>query len=163
MAHSSQKRPGSSHNSRSPRPSGSNPIARSLRLLRPAGPVEKAVRPVENDVGFPASVDLSQDETVATLLPTPKKGRKSAKDPTPPSSSSSPGEPAPTEEPKQIPTDEMLRSACGARQERGLANGEANVGTWIRELIAKYVGEPGKKAADIPQDQRPAFLRELLA
>jgi hypothetical protein len=126
----------------------------------PAATVEEAVPPVENDAGFPASVDLSQP---AAPLPVSKKGRKSAQNPTPsipPSdepSNSSPGEEKP------IPTDEMLRSACGARQERGLANGETNVGVWIRELIAKYVGSPGKKAADIPQDQRPAFIRELLA
>ena len=57
----------------------------------------------------------------------------------------------------------MLRSACAARQERGLAEGNTAIGDEIRALIARFVGERGKKAADISMEGRPEFLRYLLA
>jgi hypothetical protein len=102
-------------------------------------------------------------------MPAPKKrGRKSAADPTATAeapqtatedtvvkSTSSLGDTA--------PTDEMLRSACAARQERGLAEDNLDIGHEIRALIANFVGEPGKKAADIKMEDRPVFLRYLLA
>jgi hypothetical protein len=57
----------------------------------------------------------------------------------------------------------MLRSACAARQERGLAEGNTAIGDEIRSLIVNFVSELGKKAADIKMEDRPVFLRYLLA
>jgi hypothetical protein len=99
-------------------------------------------------------------------MPAPKKrGRKSAADPTPSGEASKPTESSsmPSAGESLAPTDEMLRSACAARQERGLAEGNTAIGDEIRELIARFVGERGKKAADISMEGRPEFLRYLLA
>jgi hypothetical protein len=99
-------------------------------------------------------------------MPAPKKrGRKSAADPTPSGEPSKPTDRSsmPSAGENLAPTDEMLRSACAARQERGLAEGNTAIGDGIRALIAHFVGGPGKKAADIKMEDRPAFLRELLA
>jgi hypothetical protein len=102
-------------------------------------------------------------------MPAPKKrGRKSAADPTatavaPQTVSAEQDASSPPSSGAVAPTDEMLRSACAARQERGLAEGNTAIGDQIRALIAHFVGEPGKKAADIFVQDRPAFLHYLLA
>jgi hypothetical protein len=102
-------------------------------------------------------------------MPAPKKrGRKSAADPTatavvPQTASAEQDASSPPSSGAVAPTDEMLRSACGARQERGLAEDNLDIGHEIRVLIAHFVGEPGKKAADIKMEDRPVFLRSLLA
>ena len=102
-------------------------------------------------------------------MPAPKKrGRKSAVDPTatavaPQTALAEQDASSPQSSGEVAPTDEMLRSACAARQERGLAEGNTAIGDEIRALIAHFVGEPGRKAADIHMEARPMFLRRLLA
>ena len=102
-------------------------------------------------------------------MPAPRnRGRRRAADPTAtaeaPQTASAEQDASSLPSPGEVaPTDEMLRSACAARQERGLAEGNATIGDEIRALIAHYVGEPGRKAADISMKDRPAFLRYLLA
>jgi hypothetical protein len=102
-------------------------------------------------------------------MPAPRnRGRRRAADPTviaeaPQTASVEQDASSPPSSGAVAPTDEMLRSACAARQERGLAEGNATIGDEIRALIAHYVGEPGRKAADISMKDRPAFLRYLLA
>lgn len=134
------------------------------QIITPPAVQASPVKAPVQTVATTSAMEQRHSAEVIDLMPKsddltpPKRGRKSAANP--PQSTAASSISTDGDGPPQV-SDLALQAACQARATRGMVEQDVEVGNKIRALVAKYTGETGKKASDIPQEKRLSFLNEL--